>query len=52
MGIFDTPDRCVERITQMNASSPQAGPLRFYFGHHISACYSMELFSKKVLPQL
>ena len=56
MGIFDTPDRCVERITQIDR---EFGPGRMicwfnFFGviPHQRVLDSMELFSTKVLPHL
>jgi natural product biosynthesis luciferase-like monooxygenase protein len=54
MGIFDTPDRCVERLSQIER---ELGPGRMicwfnFFGAipHERVLDSMELFSAKVLP--
>jgi alkanesulfonate monooxygenase SsuD/methylene tetrahydromethanopterin reductase-like flavin-dependent oxidoreductase (luciferase family) len=55
-GIFDTPDRCVERITQVEREFAPGRMICWFnfFGvipHH-RVLDSMELFSTKVLPQL
>jgi natural product biosynthesis luciferase-like monooxygenase protein len=56
MAIFDTPDRCVDRIRQIDA---EFGPGRMicwfnFFGviPHQRVLDSMELFSAKILPHL
>jgi len=56
MGIFDTPDGCIERIRQIDR---EFGPGRMicwfnFFGAipHERVLNSMELFSAKVLPDL
>jgi hypothetical protein len=56
MGIFDTPDRCVERIAQIDR---EFGPGRMicwfnFFGviPHQRVLDSMDLFSTKVLPHV
>ena len=56
MGIFDTPDGCVERIRQIDR---EFGPGRMicwfnFFGAvpHQRVLDSMELFSAKVLPHV
>jgi len=56
MAIFDTPDRCVERITQMEREFAPGRMICWFnfFGviPHQSVLDSMELFSTKVLPHL
>ena len=56
MGIFDTPDRCVERITQMEREFAPGRMICWFnfFGviPHQRVLDSMELFSTKVLPHL
>ena len=57
MGIFDTPDRCVERITQMEREFAPGRMRSAWFNFfgvipHRRVLDSMELFSTKVLPHL
>ena len=56
MGIFDTPDRCLERITQIDREFRPGRMICWFnfFGAipHERVLNSMELFSAKVLPDL
>ena len=56
MGIFDTPDRCLERITQIDREFRPGRMICWFnfFGAipHQRVLNSMELFSAKVLPDL